>query len=169
MRLILEPFLWSNVIFKICFSCISKVMIEVGRNFVECLPPDCNTAECFSLFMMSSFYKARADTLPRGSQTMEIVGMSIVTFETEVANFENDIVSEKRPQNWNAFIKIDDLGVILLEKELFHSVPCCLKIIVIVGVAFFPLGHPVLYFIPHINLRPLSPPPPFVLCTTGTT
>ena len=63
--------------------------------------PDCNTAElrneCFSLFMLPSLYKARADTLPGGSQTMEIFGMSIVTFETEVANFENDIASEKRP------------------------------------------------------------------------
>ena len=32
-------------------------------------------------------------TLYRGSQTMEI----FVTFETEAANFENDIASEKRP------------------------------------------------------------------------
>ena len=30
----------------------------------------------------------------RGSQTMDIFGMSIVTFETEVVNFENDIASE---------------------------------------------------------------------------
>ena len=31
-------------------------------------PPDCNAAklrnECFSLFMLASLYKARADTLP---------------------------------------------------------------------------------------------------------
>ena len=34
----------------------------------------------------------------RGSQTMEIFGTSIATFdETGVANFENDIASEKRP------------------------------------------------------------------------
>ena len=39
-----------------------------------------------------------------GSQTMDIFGTSIMNFETEVANFENDI---------------DDLGVIMLEKELY--------------------------------------------------
>ena len=32
-------------------------------------------------------------------------------FEIEVANFENDIASEKRPYNQNAFIKFNDLGV----------------------------------------------------------
>ena len=50
---------------------------------------------------------------------MEICGTSIVTFETEVANFENDIASEKQPQNQNAFIKINDRGVILLGKEIY--------------------------------------------------
>ena len=54
-----------------------------------------------------------------GSQTMEIFGTSVVTFEKEVANFENYIASEKRPKNPNAFIKINDLGVILLEKEFY--------------------------------------------------
>ena len=43
---------------------------------VEVAPLDCNAAklhnECFSLFMLAPFYKARADTLPsRGSQTIE--------------------------------------------------------------------------------------------------
>ena len=47
--------------------------------------------------MLSSFFKARADNLPRGSQTMENFRYVIVTFETEVAKFENDIASEKRP------------------------------------------------------------------------
>ena len=55
----------------------------------------------------------------RGSQKIEIFGTSIVTFETEVANFENDIASEKQPKNPNTFIKINDLGVILLEKEFY--------------------------------------------------
>ena len=50
---------------------------------------------------------------------MEICGTSIVTFETEVANFENDIASEKQPKNQNAFIKISVLGVILLGKEFY--------------------------------------------------
>ena len=62
--------------------------------------PECNTAnlrnECFSLFMqqLSSFYKARTDTLPGGAKQWKIFGTTIVTFEMEVANFENDIVSE---------------------------------------------------------------------------
>ena len=62
---------------------------------------------------------------------------SIVTFETEVANFENEFASEKRPLNQNAFIKINDLGVILLGKEfntyqctqLFNFLPRFLQII----------------------------------------
>ena len=40
----------------------------------------------------------------------------IVTSEIEEQNLENDIASEKRPYNQNAFIKINDLGVNLLEK-----------------------------------------------------
>ena len=35
--LILEPLFWGNVIFKFA-SFVSKVTIEVGRNFFECLP-----------------------------------------------------------------------------------------------------------------------------------
>ena len=47
--------------------------------------------------MLSSFFKARADTLPGEAKQWRIFGTSVVTFETEVANFENDIASEKRP------------------------------------------------------------------------
>ena len=50
---------------------------------------------------------------------MQIFDTSIVTFETEVANFENGIASEKRPYNPNAFIKINGLSVILLEKTFY--------------------------------------------------
>ena len=39
------------------------------------------------------------------------------SFDTKGANFENDIASEKWLWNQNAFIKIINLGVILLEKE----------------------------------------------------
>ena len=65
---ILEPFFWSNVIFKICFFCIKSH--DWGREEFLWVPsPDCNTAElhneCFSLFMLPSFFKARADTLPK--------------------------------------------------------------------------------------------------------
>ena len=58
-----------------------------------------------------------------GSQQWKILSTSLVTFEIEVANFENYIAPEKRPQNQNALIRIDDLGVILLEKE-FHVQQC---------------------------------------------
>ena len=47
--------------------------------------------------MLSSFYKARASTLPGGAKQMDIFGMSVVTLETEVANFKKDIASGKRP------------------------------------------------------------------------
>ena len=45
--------------------------------------------------------------------------MLIVTFETDVANIKNYIASERRPYNQNAFIKINDLNVILLEREFY--------------------------------------------------
>ena len=72
----------SNVIFKICFFCI-KSHDWGNEEFLWVPSPDCNTAELrneyFSLFVLSLFYKARANTLPGGSQTMEIFGASIVT------------------------------------------------------------------------------------------
>ena len=69
--LILETFFWSNVIFKICFFCI--ISHNWGNEQFLWVPsPDCNTAElrneCFSLFMLSSFYQARANTLPGGAK-----------------------------------------------------------------------------------------------------
>ena len=63
--------------------------------------------------MLSSFFKARADTLPGEAIQWQIFGTSIVTFETEVAKIENNIASEKRPWNQNTSIKIND-SVILL-------------------------------------------------------
>ena len=69
--LILEPFFWSNVILKICFFC-TKSHDWGNEEFFWVPSPDCNTAElcneCFSLFMLSSFYKARANTLPGGAK-----------------------------------------------------------------------------------------------------
>ena len=56
--------------------------------------------------------------LPGEAKQWKIFGTSI-TFETVVVNFENDIASEKRPWNQNAFIKINDLGVIVLGKEFY--------------------------------------------------
>ena len=44
-------------------------------------------------------FKARADTLTEGAKQWKFLVTSIVTFKIEVANLENDIASEKRPQN----------------------------------------------------------------------
>ena len=50
------------------------------------------------LFIQAVFVlQSKSKHFTRGSQTMEIFGTSIVTFETEVANFENNIASEKWP------------------------------------------------------------------------
>ena len=65
--LILEPFFWGNVIFKIWFFC-TKSHDWGTEEFLWVAPPDCNTAKlrnkCFSLFMLSSLFKARANALP---------------------------------------------------------------------------------------------------------
>ena len=64
--LILEQFFSEAMSFSKFASFVSKVTIEVGSNFFESLPPNCNTAklrnECFSLIMLSLFSKVRADT-----------------------------------------------------------------------------------------------------------
>ena len=68
---ILEPFFCSNVLFKICFFC-SKSHDWGNEEFLLVPSPDCNTAElrneCFSLCVLSSFYKARTDTLSGGAK-----------------------------------------------------------------------------------------------------
>ena len=69
--LILEPFFWSNVIFKLS-SIVSKVRIEVMRNSFECLLGIVtlqNYVMNSSLYSCSlRFYKARANTLPGGAK-----------------------------------------------------------------------------------------------------
>ena len=50
-----------------------------------------------SLYSCCLRFTKQEQTLYPGEPAMEIFGTSIVTFETEVANFENDIASEKRP------------------------------------------------------------------------
>ena len=47
--------------------------------------------------MLSSFFKARADSLPGEAKQWKIYGTSIETFETEVSNSENDIAQQFRP------------------------------------------------------------------------
>ena len=75
--LILEPFLWGNVIFKIFTFCI-KSRVWGREEFLWVAPPDSNPAklrnECFSLFMLALLYKARADTLPGEAKQWKIFG-----------------------------------------------------------------------------------------------
>ena len=75
--LILEPFFWDNVIFKICSFCI-KSHIWGREEFFWVAPPDSNVAklrnECFSLFMLASLYKARANTLPGEAKKLKMFG-----------------------------------------------------------------------------------------------
>ena len=64
--LILGPFFWGNVIFKLCSFCI-KSHVWGREEFLSVAAPDCNAAKlrnkCFSklLFMLALLYKARAD------------------------------------------------------------------------------------------------------------
>ena len=96
--LILEPFFWSNVIFKICFFCIKSH--DCGREEFLWVPsPDCNTAELnASLYSCCLRFSKQEQTLyPGKPNNGKNFGDVNVTFEIEVANFENDIASEKRP------------------------------------------------------------------------
>ena len=50
------------------------------------------------LFIHASFaFQGKSRHFTWESQTIKILGTSIVTFETGVSNFENDIAIEKRP------------------------------------------------------------------------
>ena len=118
----LEPFFYGNVIFKICSFCI-KSNVWGREEFLRVAPPDCNDAmlrnECFSLlFMVALLYKARADNLPGEAKQWKMFGTCIncdIWDTGRRANLENNIASEKRPQNQNALIiKINNLAVILL-------------------------------------------------------
>ena len=72
------------------------------------------------LFIIQAGFALQSKTwqFTRGSQTMENIWYVNCDLDRR-ANLENDIASEKRPQNQNAFIKINDLGVILLGKEFY--------------------------------------------------
>ena len=76
--LILEPFFWGNVIFKICSFCI-KSHVWGREEFLWVASPDYNAAKLgnksFSLlFMLALIYKARADNLPGEAKQWKIFG-----------------------------------------------------------------------------------------------
>ena len=78
--LILEPFFWVSVIFKIRSLCI-KSHVWGREEFLGVAPPDSNATklrnECFSLFMLAPLYKARADTLPGEAKQWKNFGTQI--------------------------------------------------------------------------------------------
>ena len=72
------------------------------------------------LFIHAGFaLQSKSWQFTRGSHAMENIRYVNCDFWDRRANLENDIASEKRPQNQNAFIKINDLCVILLRKEFY--------------------------------------------------
>ena len=58
---------------------------------------DCNTAElhdeCFSLFTLSSFFKARSDTLPEEAKQWQY---ELLNFGDDVRSESSDFVSQAR-------------------------------------------------------------------------
>ena len=121
--LILESFFWDNVIFNICSFCI-KIHVWGREEFLWVAPRDCNVEKlrnkCFLFIIHAGFaLQSKSWQSIRGSHTMGNFRYVNCDFWDRRANLENDIASEKRPQNQNAFIKINDLGIILLEKEFY--------------------------------------------------
>ena len=81
-------------------SFVSKVTIEVMRNFFECLSRIITLQNYVTNASLSSCclrFTKQEQTLYPGEPNKGNSCTSIVTFETEVANFENDIASEKWP------------------------------------------------------------------------
>ena len=58
----------------------------------------------------------------RGSYSKKFLPTSDVTFDTKGANFEMALPQKNGSRNQNAFIKINDLGVILLEKRILYAI-----------------------------------------------
>ena len=118
--------------------------------------PDCNTAElrneCFCLFMLSSFFKARADTLPGDAKHWKNFGTSL-----QLLRPKWQILKMTLPQKNGHRIKTPSSKLMILVSSCLKKKNCIqnnahilfilslvfLKLL-IVGVALF-LGHPVLF------------------------
>ena len=109
-------FFWGNVVFMICPS-ISKVTIYVP-NFLHCLasPGKVSALACKAkpAWIERSIHYVIFQHYNPGSYSKKFLHTTNVTFDTEGANFENDIASEKWLWNQNAFIKIISKSLILL-------------------------------------------------------
>ena len=118
--LILWPFFWGSVILKMYHFCLKSHNWRTKN--VHCLAPP-GKVSALALKYEDSMNKEKqllhnfAVLQSRGSYSKKFLPTSIVTFDRKEANIKNDIASENWLQNQNPFIKIIDLGVILLEKE----------------------------------------------------
>ena len=143
---------WSNDIFKICFYCI-KSHNWGNKEFLWVPSQDCNTAElyneCFSLFMLSSFYKARANTLSGGAkqwkfsvhqlwllrQKWQILKMTLPQENSHRTQMPSSKLMILVSSCWKKnFIRNNGHSLFILSLVFLKSL--------IVSVAFF-LGHPV--------------------------
>ena len=150
--LILEPFVWGNVIFKISFFCIESH--DWGREeFLWVASPDCNTAklrnECFSLFMLSSLFKARADTLPGEAKQSKFSVRQLWLLRQERQILKMTLPQKNRHRIRTSSSKLMILVSICWENDFiqinahnFSTLSLAFLKLLIVGVAFF-LGHPV--------------------------
>ena len=109
--------------------------------------------------MLSSFFKARADSLPGEAKQWKIYGTSIETFETEVSNSENDIAQQyghriKTPPSKLMILVSSCWGenVYAIMHTTFKFLSLVFLKLLIVGVAFF-LGHRV-YSMGYNNMKP---------------
>ena len=97
--LILWPFFWGNVIFKICPS-ISRVTIYVPKFFIVWLPRvNCQRLLCKVkpawIIKRSIHYVTLQHYNPGKLYSKTFLPTSNVTFDTKGAHFENYIASEK--------------------------------------------------------------------------
>ena len=151
--LILEPFCWGNVIFKICFFSIKSH--DWGRDeFLWVASPGCNTAklrnEWFSLFILSSFFKARADTLPGGSKQWKfsVRQLWLLRQKWQILQMTLPHKNGHRIKTPSSKLMIlvsfcwEKKRIVRINARNFFISPLVFLKLLIVSVAFF-LGHPV--------------------------
>ena len=126
--------------FKICTFCI-KSHVWGREEFLWVAPPDSNAAklrnECFSLFMLASLYKVRADTLPGEAKQCKKFRYVNCDFWDKRANLENYIASNTAIESKTPSSKLTILVSSYWKKnfirnnvhKFFHSVPRFLEII----------------------------------------
>ena len=155
--LILEPFFWANVIFKICFFSIKSYTIEVVKNFFEYSFPGIVTLQSYVmilwmlLFIHAVFvFQSKSRHFTRGRQTMEICGTSNCNFWDRSGKFwkwhclRKTAIESKTPSS-KLMILVSfcwEKNSIRINAHNFFIFFLVFLKLLIVSVAFF-LGHPV--------------------------